>query len=321
MSLFKRPGSSVYHCEFEFKGIRYRESTGATTKTEAQAYEVKRRAEVKEDAERQRLGVKRLTMGGLADLWLQASESSHRDFKNNASRVRKLFGEELELVKGSWVLKVEARAGLDRDLPVQDLTQEHLHRLKAERIKEGNSPSTFNREVSLVQSLLGYAKTLNIVLPAQAIIWSQKNKAASLKFGESGGKLRWLLVEEEHKLLTSLADEADKRSGDQGAIDALDLAMFLLDTGARYAEVAEVRWDQIDLRAGTISLYRSKTQNESVLHLPSRTQNMLRGREEAMEAWGSPMSSRSSEVVAGMVQTFPEVMRPLRSRTTSKRVG
>jgi integrase len=287
MTVTKRPESSFWQCAFEFKGRRIRESTGCTNKAEAQAWEVKRRAQVKEEHELGLRGIKRLTLYDVALKWLESSETTHRDHKNNESRVRKLFGSELALVAGEWVEKTNSRYGLSRELLVHELTQGHLQTLKTKRRAEGNSGATVNREMSLVQSLIGFAASLSIVTPNPPIIWSERrNKAASLKSSEGKGKLRWLRTHEEVALLSSLREEADRRQGDQASIDAYHLTLFLLDTGARYNEVAKVRWDQLNLDEGTLDLYRSKVENESVLRMPQRTLAMLKQRKNAMRGMG-----------------------------------
>ena len=180
-----------------------------------------------------------------------------------------------------------ARPGLPRDLPVASLTQAHLVSLKGARLSEGVSFATINREMALVQSPIGYANSLNVLTPEPPLVWSYgRNRAASLKLPERNGKLRWLTMREESQLLASLADRAQQRSGDQVAADAYMLTMFLLDTGGRYSEVAGLRWSQVDLQAGTVSLYRSKVGNESLLRLPLRTLTALRHRQEAMRGAG-----------------------------------
>lgn len=283
MTVFKRANSSIWQCKFTLEGVTVRESTGCTSKIEAQAWEVQRRAQVQSDLEAKRLGHKHMTLYGLAESWLSVSELTHRDHRNNVSRVRKLFGDELRQVRGQWELTVGARHGIAKDLPVEGLTQEHLVRLKAARLAEGVSAATVNREMSLVQTLIGYAKSLSVVTPNPPLVFSHgRNKAASLKMKEKKGKLRWLTAREEQMLLLSLASEAARRGNDRSAGDAHDLTLFLLDTGARYNEVAAIRWAQIDLQAGTISLYRSKVENESMLRLPQRTLAMLKRRRNAM---------------------------------------
>lgn len=287
MTVYKRNESAVWQCKFSLGGVTVRESTGKTTKAEAQAWEVERRRQVAEDLAARRRGHKRLTLHALAQEWLAASEVTHRDHRTNLSRVRKLFGDELQQQGTAWVMAEGARYGLSKELVVHELAQADLVALKAARLKEGNAPATVNREMSLIQTLLGYAKAASVVVPSPPLIFTAgRNKAASLKMKERKGKLRWLRPEEEAALLASLREEADQRSFDQSAIDAYDLTMFLLDTGARYKEVAEVCWSQCNLAAGIVSLYRGKVDNEGVLTLPQRTLAMLRARAEAIAEAG-----------------------------------
>ena len=49
--------------------------------------------------------------------------------------------------------------------------------------------------------------------------------------------------------------------------DAYDLVVLLLDTGARYSEIANIEWGRIDLAERSIHLWRSKVQSETVLYM------------------------------------------------------
>jgi integrase len=92
--------------------------------------------------------------------------------------------------------------------------------------------------------------------------------------------LRYLTAEEERRLLFELDPRRDvkglgpyaKRHPQlvQAMWDASDLVVLLLDTGARYSEIAGLEWRQIDLQAKTLHLWRPKVQNESVLYLTDR---------------------------------------------------
>ncbi len=287
MTVFKRAGSCIWQCKFTLNGVLVRETTGCKNKIDAQAWEVGRREKIKAETEAKRRGYRHITLQALAESWLNASKFTHRDHRNNVSRVRKLFGDELRRVRGKWVLAADVRPGLPKDLAVAALTQSHLVNLKAARLKEGLSFATVNREIALVQTLIGYAAALTILTPEPPLVWScGRNKAASLRMPERKVKLRWLTVREEDSLLSSLRDRANTRSRDQAAIDAYMLTTLLLDTGGRYNEVARLRWSQVDLQEGAVSLYRSKVQNESVLRLPQRSLRMIRDRWETMEGRG-----------------------------------
>ena len=285
MTVFKRPKSDIWQCKFSLKGVLVRETTGCRDKVDAQAWEVRRRKEIRDAAEAKRRGFRHMTLSALADSWLSMSEKTHRDHRNNISRVRKLFGDKLSQGKGrQWRLTPGARWGMPRNINVADLTQAHLVELKNARLGEGVSFATVNREIALMQTLVGYAKSISVLTPEPSLIWTHgRNKAASLKLPERRGKLRWLTLAEETALISSLRDCVERRGGDQVALDAYTLTVFLLDTGGRYSEVAALQWSQVDLQAGAVTLFRSKVENESVLRLPLRTLTLLKARWESMK--------------------------------------
>ena len=62
--------------------------------------------------------------------------------------------------------------------------------------------------------------------------------------------------------------------------DAYDLVVLLLDTGARYTEIAQLKWKDVDLRKNEINLYRAKVKNESVLQMTKRVHQVLTRRSD-----------------------------------------
>ncbi len=69
---------------------------------------------------------------------------------------------------------------------------------------------------------------------------------------------------------------------DRAAQDNYDLTVILLDTGARYDEIAGLKKTQVDLEAGVMSLYRPKVDNEGSLMLTRRSVAILKRRVEAI---------------------------------------
>ncbi|SPA50636.1 tyrosine-type recombinase/integrase [Cupriavidus taiwanensis] len=288
MSIYKRPDGAGYWYEFVLKGKRFRGATGTDNPSEARQIEAQKRLEAAEAMRRDALGVKRLTLYVVAQMWLTETQKVLSDTRNNASRVRKLFGTELVWTKikghpdgGEWTPRENARYGLSKTMMVDELTQADLLSLKRERLTEGNSPSTINREMALVQSLLGFAEAMGVSMPARAIIWDAKrNRAASAKMPKTPPKTRWLTLAEEEKLLGYMRERV--RPEDVAWIDALELSTLLLDTGARYSEIAGMRWDQVSLEGDVmIDLQRSKTRNRSWLKVTKRAAAILRRRKPA----------------------------------------
>jgi integrase len=157
---------------------------------------------------------------------------------------------------------------------LRDLETSTLAELVDERIAEGNSGGTINRELALVQAVLRYAKLRKYELPREEIDFSE------LKQDEGEGKLRWFTVPEE-RLLLDVLDGRVRKHGGLIAQDQLDLTIFALDTGARYHEIALLPWDCVDFERGVINVYRSKVGNEGSLALTGRLREVLERRQKA----------------------------------------
>jgi len=64
-------------------------------------------------------------------------------------------------------------------------------------------------------------------------------------------------------------------------IDNYDLVLILMLLGARYSEIAQLKWEQVDLTLQTVSLIRTKTGNNvTVLMMPNRVYEVLKRRSE-----------------------------------------
>ena len=57
--------------------------------------------------------------------------------------------------------------------------------------------------------------------------------------------------------------------------DNFDLVLMLSQTGARYNEIATLRWSQVDLTERTIDLQRSKTNNQASVYMTDAVFDLL----------------------------------------------
>jgi integrase len=110
------------------------------------------------------------------------------------------------------------------------------------------------------------------------------------KLKKGKGRLRYLSADEEQSLLREL--QPDRPFGTEGRsdpnvwsedkkrarLDNYHLVIMLLDTGARYGEVAGLKWSQIDLEERAIHLWRSKVENESILYMTDRVYAVMKER-------------------------------------------
>lgn len=101
-------------------------------------------------------------------------------------------------------------------------------------------------------------------------------------------RIRYLSAEQEQQLLDELSP--DKLThGTQTNIrkfkqDNFDFVTILIDTGARYSEIANLKWSDVSLEFSNIKLYRNKVDNESILYMTDRVKQVLQRRKAASKA-------------------------------------
>jgi integrase len=57
--------------------------------------------------------------------------------------------------------------------------------------------------------------------------------------------------------------------------DLHDFLIMLIDTGARYSEISTLQWQRVDLASKSLSLWRPKVKNESILYMTNRVYQVL----------------------------------------------
>ncbi len=132
-------------------------------------------------------------------------------------------------------------------------------------------------------------------------------------------QLRYLNDAEERRLLAALdpfrtgkglpkwedRDEETRRNMQ----DAYDLVVLLLDTGARYSEIANIEWARIDLADRTIQLWRPKVQNEAVLYMTDRAFEVLSRRVASVQVSKFVFSNRKGSARGYASQSIRKALR------------
>lgn len=169
---------------------------------------------------------------------------------------------------------------MDGNLLLSNITGQHLSDLVLLRRSEGCKAQTVKHSVSFVTRVMNYAKrngysVANISSPTVSV---------------KSNRLRYLTLEEESRLLIQLdpfrtgkyIPQTQNRTKQvmKELQDNYDLVVMLLDTGARYGEIARIEWSQIDLEDRSIKLWRSKVSNESVVYMTTRVADLLARRFE-----------------------------------------
>jgi integrase len=251
MRLTKRPNSPNWFLEVQFKNKKYVRSTKTDHKPTAR--------KLAEDLYRQ---IQLESVKGPAKeiTFKQAAERyfALREHTPSRSGLQGTMNTVLRMVDGNLLLS--------------QITGKHLHDFVEQRKRDGRKPQTIKHGVQFICAVMKQAKR-----EGYAVADIEK-PSISVK----PTRLRYLSIEEEHRLLKEL--DSNRLSNtvpvqiQRNLQDNYDLIIILLDTGARYGEIAKLKWEQIDLEKRTINLWRSKVSNESLLFMTKRVFEVLERR-------------------------------------------
>lgn len=285
MSVFKPKNSSMYHYRFMVNGVIKTGSTKTANKQAAERVEALKRTEahaviVLGDGER-------ITIEDAFQKFCDSKQklSSYRDY---VARCNKQMGKTFDISKKAYV----SCFGFKPSMYLDDLREKDIQRLIIEREKEGVTPQTVTHELSMWGQMNSLMKRLGY--KTAVIDMADIKKHNNIR--PPKGKLRFLSLDEEERLLAALDPKAkipgvadyrlqsyDVRKERQ---DIYDFVVLLLDTGARHTEIAELEWTSVNLLDKTLNLFRPKVRNQSVLELSDRAYDILvRRKATSLSQW------------------------------------
>ena len=257
MSVLKRGNSKNWYIQFQFKGKTYVKSSKTTDKRVAERMEREWKVEIHSQVI---LGNKAfIRYSELMNMFIASKEGS-RNHKTLISQSKTLY----------------------RLFPVSkylhELTNHDIEVFVQKRLREGVCNSTIIHIFNLIRGTWKYGYKMGY----------QTSELTFPNLSLPKHRLRYLTIDEEKCLLSELNPrrevcglaEYNKRSD---AIkcsmeDNYDLVVVLLDTGARYSEIASIEWSSINLQAKEIRLWRPKVKNESILYMSDRVYRILQRR-------------------------------------------
>lgn len=169
---------------------------------------------------------------------------------------------------------------MSTNIYVDQIRSWDLTKFKSKREKEGIAAQTIKHNFQAVRSAVAWAKDNGYMV----------KQLTFPKLKLTKHRLRYLSFDEEKRLLHEL-DPKRKRTfrpdhkfrpaeEHRKYQDNYDLVVILLDTGARYSEIANINWSAIDLDNSSISLWRPKVRNESIVYMTSRLKDIFKRRSE-----------------------------------------
>ena len=260
MSVLKRGNSKNWYIQFQFKGKTYVKSSQTTDKRIAERMEREWKVKIHSQVI---LGNKAfIRYSEIMNMFIKSKEGTH-NHKTLISQSKTL----------------------NRLFPVNsylhEITNHDIEVFVQNRLREGVRNSTIIHIFNLIRGTWKYGQkmgyqTSELIFPV-------------LKLPKH--RLRYLTNEEEQRLLSELnpkrvvcgLPEYNKRSEAMKACmqDNNDLVVLLLDTGARYSEIATIEWSSINLKTKEIRLWRPKVKNESILYMSDRVYRILKRRHES----------------------------------------
>lgn len=218
---YKRKGSPYYQYEFVIEGVRFRGSTGLTSRREAEAFEDRLRAdELKKVKEGAYTSPAKVTVDTvLARYWV-------------GHGCRLAWAVTVE----TYLARIGDHAGLARPystISQQDVTAFVEHWGNAARVlKNGTtrrlSGATINRMLKVWQQVHNFAED-NLEIPVTKIKWSRFSQK------EAKERVRYISPEQARDLLRHLP------------ASTAAVVAFALATGCRKNEIATLTWSRVDL--------------------------------------------------------------------------
>lgn len=258
MSISKRPGSPFWYIQFQYNGKSYIKSSKTTDKKLAAKLETQWRSEL---IEQQQLGF-------TPPLSVIEAFQSYSDSKRD--------------LISAYNVKLWCRRAMEfwskKDY-IHEVSTLEVERFRSSLAKADYSAQTIVHAVNQVGATIKFAKKMGYKV--------QDVELPSIRLPK--GRLRYLSVDEERTLLkvleptTSLkwSPEFNQNGPEikKEMQDLYDMVIMLIDTGARHTEISTLRWDAVNLDDGSIKLWRSKVQNQSVLFMSNRVKAVLTRRQ------------------------------------------
>jgi integrase len=260
MSLVKRENSKFWYVQFQINHRTVIRSTKTTDKRVAEQVAARIRAEVHAEH----------MLGRKEPITLEQALQRFVDTKVGTPNHRNLISQKRLIL-----------TAIDGTILLPRITSSTLEEFRRRRTLQGCGPQTIKHGLNHIMGALRLARKDGFPCP--------QVEAPTVKIANT--MLRYLTAEEEKRLL----DELDPRRESNGMPkyderskarlqwmqDNLDLVTILIDTGARYSEIANIKWSQIDVPNAMIRLWRSKVQNESVIFMTDRVVDILKRRRKS----------------------------------------
>jgi integrase len=257
MSIVKRGNSQYWYIQFQLNGKTYIRSSRTANKKVAEQMEVEWKSKV--HAQRFLGTREQISLGEAIELFMSTKEGTpnHSNLYAQKQAIARL---------------------MNAKKPLDELGLLELERFKRDREAEGIGAQTLKHSFNLVRGAWKHARKLGYAT-ADLDFPQVKLPKYRLRFLSDEEEQRLLKELEPHREVKGLMPYTKRPAALKSSMqDAYDIVILLLDTGARYSEVANIKWSQIFLDQREIHLWRPKVQNETILYMTNRVYDVLKQR-------------------------------------------
>ena len=179
-------------------------------------------------------------------------------------------------------------SGVLGDKPLVEIAPFDLERLKKVMLDAGKSPKTTHYCLAVVRQVFNFAKRNGVFHGDNPVTFVKKPTA-------DNRRLRFLTHEEADRLLVALADRSS---------DVHDMALLSLHCGLRAGEIFSLKWQDVDLGRGVLSLLDTKSGKCRAAIMTDAVKDMLAARQAVTILSGLVFPSRTGERIVEMSNTF-----------------
>jgi integrase len=235
MSVFKHDRSPYYYYEFIVKGRRFRGSTKATSRRDAERVERELKERLKKQAKDGDLRVIYSLSEACGVYWEEKGHRARGKWKEDTARYLQQICKHI-----------------DETTPMDALGDRHVNQFVQARMKSfqpGKGHSAINRALAVFRALHNHVKDLH-EQPVRAIKWSRH------LLNEPTERVRWLTAGE----LVSLIDKLPEH--------ARVAVAWSVYTGMRLAATYELTWEMINFGKGSCEIVKKGGEKQTIFLSP-----------------------------------------------------
>jgi len=149
------------------------------------------------------------------------------------------------------------------DLPLKDITPDHLENIKDNMNDKGRAPRSIQYCLAVIRQVFNYAYRNNL--------FSSDNPVAKVKKPKVDNKrMRFLSGEEADSLLEDLKSRSKQLH---------DISLVSLHTGSRADEIFKLKWADVDTEQGILTLWDTKNTKSRIAFMTDKVIEMFNGLE------------------------------------------